>query len=123
MNAKDKCIYFYTPIEKPYFSSPELNELTNKLSGVENLLDTDVSVALDLLLDKGFIEETQETQNTQETQGQYSVLLSGHIASHFKEVPCLIFASLIIDKKLVFGRLSIRVNFDKYIRFISFDKQ
>ena len=77
----------------------ELNELTNKLSGVENLLDTDVSVALDLLLDKGFIEETQETQNTQETQGQYSVLLSGHIASHFKEVPCLIFASLIIDKK------------------------
>jgi hypothetical protein len=28
MNSKDKCIYFYTPIDKPYFSSPELNELT-----------------------------------------------------------------------------------------------
>jgi len=35
MNAKDKCIYFYTPIEKPYFSSPELNELTKLPSKID----------------------------------------------------------------------------------------
>lgn len=28
INAKDYNIYFYRPIDKPYFSSPELNELT-----------------------------------------------------------------------------------------------
>lgn len=28
INAKDYNIYFYKPIDKPYFSSPELNELT-----------------------------------------------------------------------------------------------
>jgi hypothetical protein len=28
INAKDNYIYFYKPIDKPYFSSPELNELT-----------------------------------------------------------------------------------------------
>jgi superfamily II RNA helicase len=70
--------------------SLQLNELTNKLSGVENLLDKDVSVVLDLLVKKGFIEETQ---------GQYSVLLSGHVATHFKEVPCLIFASVALNQQ------------------------
>ena len=28
IDAKDKCIFFYKPIEKPYFSNPELNKLT-----------------------------------------------------------------------------------------------
>jgi hypothetical protein len=28
INANDNYIYFYKPIDKPYFSSPELNELT-----------------------------------------------------------------------------------------------
>ena len=26
---EDNCIYFYSPFIKPYFSSPELNQLTN----------------------------------------------------------------------------------------------
>ena len=73
----------------------ELNELTNKLSGVENLLDTDVSAVLDLLLDKGFIEEIQSNIKG----GSLGLSIKGNVATHFKEVPCLIFASLIIDKK------------------------
>jgi hypothetical protein len=28
IDSKNKCIYFYKPIEIPYFSNPELNELT-----------------------------------------------------------------------------------------------
>jgi len=72
----------------------ELNKLTNKLSGVENLLDTDVSAVLDLLLDKGFIERQSNIKGR-----SLGLSIKGNVATHFKEVPCLIFASLIIDKK------------------------
>lgn len=72
----------------------ELSELTNKLSGVENILNADVLAVLDLLIDKGFVEKRPETQ-----EGGLGLLLKGHVATHFKEVPCLIFASLVLDKK------------------------
>lgn len=75
----------------------ELSELTNKLSSVENILDTSVSTVLDLLLDKGFVERQDGTQNVK--GGSLGLLLKGHVATHFKEVPCLIFASLVLDKK------------------------
>lgn len=35
INAKDYNIYFYKPIDKPYFSSPELNELTKLPSKID----------------------------------------------------------------------------------------
>jgi hypothetical protein len=35
INAKDYYIYFYKPIDKPYFSSPELNELTKLPSKID----------------------------------------------------------------------------------------
>jgi hypothetical protein len=35
INAKNNYIYFYKPIEKPYFSSPELNELTKLPSKID----------------------------------------------------------------------------------------
>ena len=69
----------------------ELSKLTNRLADVENMLDTDIKIVLDILLDKGFIER--------QGPGLYSLLIKGHVATHFKEVPCLIFASLILDKK------------------------
>ena len=72
----------------------ELSELTNKLSGVENILNADVLAVLDLLLDKGFVETHQNVKG-----GGLGLLLKGHVATHFKEVPCLIFASLVLDKK------------------------
>jgi superfamily II RNA helicase len=79
---------------EPYKISLEnelkFNKLTNELSDVENMLDSDVSTVLNLLEDKQFIVK-EDTR--------YNLLLKGHIATHFKEVPCLIFANLIIDKK------------------------
>jgi superfamily II RNA helicase len=79
---------------EPYKISLEndlkLINLTNELSGVENMLDSNVSIVLNLLEDKQFIVK-EDTK--------YNMLLKGHIATYFKEVPCLIFANLIIDKK------------------------
>jgi superfamily II RNA helicase len=72
----------------------ELSELTNKLSRVENILDADVLTVLDLLIDKGFVENRPDVKG-----GSLGLLLKGHVATHFKEVPCLIFASLVLDKK------------------------
>jgi superfamily II RNA helicase len=72
----------------------ELEQLTNELSSVENILDADVSTVLDLLLDKGFVEKRADVKG-----GGLGLLLKGHVATHFKEVPCLIFASLVLDKK------------------------
>jgi superfamily II RNA helicase len=72
----------------------ELSQLTNELSSVENILDADVSTVLDLLLDKRFVERHINVKG-----GGLGLLLKGHVATHFKEVPCLIFASLILDKK------------------------
>jgi superfamily II RNA helicase len=72
----------------------ELSELTNKLSSVENILDTSVLTVLDLLIDKGFVAGEQNVK-----WGSLGLLLKGHVATHFKEVPCLIFASLVLEKK------------------------
>ena len=72
----------------------ELSQLTNKLSGVENILDTDVSTVLDLLIREKFVEVIQNIKDP-----PLGLSIKGHVATHFKEVPCLIFASLVIDKK------------------------
>ena len=74
----------------------ELSQLTTRLTSVENMLDTDVSTVLNVLLLDKFVER-QEVQGIPLTK--YNLLLKGHVATHFKEVPCLIFASLILDKK------------------------
>ena len=72
----------------------ELSKLTNELSVVENILDADVSTVLDLLIDKGFVEKRPDVNKT-----KYNLLLKGQVATHFKEVPCLIFTNLVLDKK------------------------
>jgi superfamily II RNA helicase len=79
---------------EPYKISLEndlkLINLTNELTNVENMLDSNVLTVLNLLEDRQFIVK-EDTK--------YNILLKGHVATHFKEVPCLIFANLIIDKK------------------------
>ena len=74
----------------------ELFKLTNKLTEVENMLDADIAAVLNVLLLDKFVER-QEVKESPLTK--YNLLLKGHVATHFKEVPCLIFASLILDKK------------------------
>jgi len=67
----------------------QLNELTNHFSDVEQFLDNNVLIVLKMLETNGFIEK----------EDKYKLLLKGHVASHFREVPCLIFANLVLDKK------------------------
>jgi superfamily II RNA helicase len=70
----------------------ELSELTNQFTNVEQFLDTNVLTVLKMLDAHGFINELEDTQ-------KYKLLLKGHVATHFREVPCLIFANLVLDKK------------------------
>ena len=67
----------------------QLNELTNHFSDVEQFLDNNVLIVLKMLETHGFIEKEDE----------YKLLLKGHVATHFREVPCLIFANLVLDKR------------------------
>ena len=68
----------------------ELCKLTNQFSGVEKYLDNNVAIVLDMLAERGFI-------GLKEDGLSYALLLKGTVASHFKEVPCLIFADLVLN--------------------------
>ena len=69
----------------------ELTELTNQFTGVEKYLDNNVAIVLNMLEERGFI-------GLKEDGLSYALALKGNVASHFKEVPCLIFADLVLDK-------------------------
>lgn len=69
----------------------ELLKLTNQLSGVQQYLDKNVSIVLKLLEDNSFI-------SIKEDQVGYTLLTKGHIACHFREVNCLVFADLVMNK-------------------------
>lgn len=77
---------------KKYLSKEqELNTLTNQFTGVEKYLDNNVAIVLNMLKEYGFIRLKEDGIN-------YELLLKGNVASHFKEVPCLIFADLVLNK-------------------------
>jgi superfamily II RNA helicase len=69
----------------------ELIKITNQLTYVNQYLDNNIENVLNILEQDGFISK-------QDNNSDYTMLLKGLVASHFKEVPCLIFANLIINK-------------------------
>jgi superfamily II RNA helicase len=77
--------------KKHFNKDRELTELTNQFTNVEKYLDNNVAIVLNMLKERGFI-------SLEEDGLSYALLLKGNIASHFKEVPCLIFADLVLDK-------------------------
>lgn len=68
----------------------ELDKLTNQFTGVEQYLNNNIVIVLNMLEERGFI-------GLKEGQQCHTLLLKGATASHFKEVPCLIFADLVLD--------------------------
>jgi superfamily II RNA helicase len=68
------------------------DKLTNQLFNVEKMLDTNVLIVLKMLETTGFVELKEDNLS-------YNLLTKGHVATHFKEVHCLIFADLILNKK------------------------
>ena len=77
--------------KKHFNKDRELTELTNQFTGVEKYLDNNVAIVLNMLKERGFI-------GLKEDGLSYALTLKGNVASHFKEVPCLIFADLVLDK-------------------------
>ena len=81
----------------------ELLNLTNELTGVEQYLDTSVLTVLKMLETDGFIglkekEKEKENENEKEKE-KYQLLLKGQIATHFREVPCLLFTNLVLNNR------------------------
>jgi superfamily II RNA helicase len=68
----------------------ELDKLTNQFTGVDKYLDNNIVIVLNMLEERGFV-------GLKEDRLTYSLTLKGKVASHFKEVPCLIFADLVLD--------------------------
>jgi superfamily II RNA helicase len=80
---------------KRYSDKREEKELlTNKILATEKMLDINTQIVLDLLVSNGFIERSDT-----ELDNKYNLLLKGNVAIHLREVHCLIFADLIINKK------------------------
>lgn len=76
---------------KKYFDKDkELGKLTNQFTGVDKYLDNNINIVLNMLEERGFI-------GLKEDQLSYSLTVKGLVASHFKEVPCLIFADLVLN--------------------------
>ena len=76
--------------KKHFDKNKELCKLTNQFTGVDQYLDNNINIVLNMLEERGFI-------GLKEDGPGYSLLLKGAVASHFKEVPCLIFADLVLN--------------------------
>jgi superfamily II RNA helicase len=71
----------------------ELSDLTKEATGVEQYLDSNVRTVLKMLETDGFIGlKDNETV-------KYNLLLKGQVATHFREVPCLIFTNLVLNNR------------------------
>jgi len=76
--------------KKHFDKGLELDKLTNQFTGVEQYLDNNIGIVLNMLEERFFIGLKDDLLS-------YSLTLKGTVASHFKEVPCLIFADLVLD--------------------------
>jgi superfamily II RNA helicase len=80
---------------KKYFDKDkELCKLTNQFTGVEKYLDNNINIVLNMLEERGFV-------GLKEDGISYALTLKGLVASHFKEVPCLIFADLVLNNVFI----------------------
>lgn len=88
----------------------EKDDLTNKINATVKTLDNNVKTVLYMLETGGFIKRSDETQEEEKqhivqikyynpNNTSYSLLLKGQVATHLREVHCLIFADLIIIGK------------------------
>ena len=89
--------------KKCILKEKELNELDNQYKNVNNFIRTGMNNVLDLLQMDNFIFTKEKTEKTEETEGKKTQLCltnKGIIASHLREIPCLIFAKLYEDKTI-----------------------
>ena len=70
----------------------EINKLNKEMEVVSNYIQNGVQLVIQLLTDEGFVEKGDDG---------VQLLFSGTIATHIREINCLVFARLIDDKKLM----------------------
>jgi len=78
-------------VSKYTLKCDEMKQLNSELVATENTLNTNVTKVIDLLTETGFI--VKETDKN-------VLSLKGHIATHLREIHCLVFADLIEKGKL-----------------------
>jgi len=79
-------------IKKYNLAQNERNELTNQLGFSETTLDVNVCVVLDLLVETGLIIKNGMIP--------YTLTLKGTVATHLREVNCIVFSELILSGEL-----------------------
>jgi len=79
-------------IKKYNLAQNERNELTNQLAFSESTLDVNVHVVLDLLVETCLIIKNDIIP--------YTLTLKGTIATHLREVNCVVFSELILSGEL-----------------------
>jgi superfamily II RNA helicase len=67
-----------------------MNKLTNEKTQLEQNLDTNIQIILKVLVNDCFISYNKP---------KFNIMLKGVVATHIREVHCLVFASLIVDKQ------------------------
>lgn len=78
-------------VSKYTIKCDEMRQLNTELVSTENTLNTNVTKVIDLLTETGFIRK-EDNKNV--------LSLKGHVATHLREIHCLVFADLIASGKL-----------------------
>jgi len=71
----------------------ELKGLLATIHNTQTYLEENVSRVLDWMINSGFVKAN-------DVEEKYNLTLKGHVATYLREVHCLVFADIIIDKRL-----------------------
>ena len=78
----------------------ELQALQKEYNNVEKYIDNNVLIVVNLLKKNGFLSVANVSEALETKEIKYELTQKGHIATHLREVHCLIFADL-IDKEML----------------------
>jgi len=78
----------------------ELRILQKEYNDIQKYIDNNVLTIVDLLKKEDFLSEATKSEATKSEETEYKLTQKGHIASHLREVHCLVFADL-FNKELL----------------------
>jgi superfamily II RNA helicase len=78
----------------------ELRILQKEHNNIQKYIDNNVLTIVDLLKKEDFLSEATGSEATESEEVEYKLTQKGHIATHLREIHCLVFAEL-FDKELL----------------------
>ena len=75
---------------------------------IKKYIDNNVLIIVDLLERDNFLSKATESNDTESEEPKYILTQKGHIATHLREIHCLVFAEL-IDKEMMYDLTSIQL--------------